>query len=116
MKKRIQSVGHAIAGILALIRTQANARIHLAATVGVVLAGFLLKVSRGDWVALVVAIALVWMAEALNTAVEFLADEVSQEHRDRIKLAKDIAAAGVLLAAIAAVVIGGLVFIPHLGG
>jgi diacylglycerol kinase len=62
---------------------------------------------------LVFAIGFVWVAEALNTAIEFLGDEVSQEQRERIGQAKDVGAAGVLLAAITAAIIGALVFVPH---
>jgi diacylglycerol kinase len=57
--------------------------------------------------------ALVWVAEAFNTALEFLADEISLEHRDRIGRAKDLGSAAVLVAALAAAVIGALVFVPH---
>ena len=116
MKKRIHSFGHALAGIRSLIRTQPNARIHLVATVVVCAAGFSFRVSAGEWIALVVAIAIVWSAEALNTAGEFLADEISQEYRERIKQAKDIAAAGVLFAAIGAAIVGAIVFLPRLIG
>ena len=63
---------------------------------------------------LVFAIALVWLAEAMNTAIDFLADEVSEEKRERIGKTKDIAAFGVLVSAVAAVIIGGIVFLPHL--
>lgn len=79
-----------------------------------VIAGFSLGLSRTEWAPLTVAIALVWIAEALNTAIEFLADEISTEHRERIGKAKDVAAFGVLVAAMAAAVIGCLVFLPYL--
>jgi len=62
----------------------------------------------------VFAIAFVWLSEAMNTALEFLADEVSEEKRERIGKSKDIAAFGVLASAAAAIVIGGIVFLPHL--
>ena len=114
LRERATSFRHAIRGIGIVIRTQPNAWIHLAATLAVVLAGKLLNVSRGEWLALVIAIGLVWTAEALNTAIEFLADEISLERRDRLGLAKDTGAAGVLLAAIAAALIGLIVFVPHL--
>ena len=62
---------------------------------------------------IVLAIGSVFTAEALNTALEFLADEVSEEQRERIRKAKDVGAGAVLLAAIAAALVGGLVLIPH---
>ena len=86
----------------------------MAATVAVIAGGFVCRVSSVEWALLVVAIAIVWMAEALNTALEFLADEVSEEKRDRIGKAKDVGACGVLICAVAAAVIGVIVFIPHL--
>jgi len=101
-------------GLGALVRGEVNARVHLVATLVVLAAGFVLRVSRTDWCWLVVALALVWVAEALNTAIEELADEVSEAPRERLGRAKDIAAAGVLLASLAAAVIGGLVFGPPL--
>jgi len=114
LRERATSFRHAIRGIVIIIRTQPNAWIHLVATLGVVIAGKLLNVSRGEWLALVIAIGLVWTAEALNTAIEFLADEISLERRERLGLAKDTGAAGVLLAAITAAIIGLIVFVPHL--
>jgi diacylglycerol kinase (ATP) len=114
LRERAASFRHAISGILLLIRTQPNAWIHLVATLAVVIAGKLLNVSRGEWLALVLAIGLVWTAEALNTAIEFLADEIALERRERLGLAKDAGAGGVLLASITAALIGLIVFVPHL--
>ena len=113
LRDRAASFRHAIRGILLIIRTQPNAWIHLVATIAVVIAGKLLNVSRGEWLALVFAIGLVWTAEALNTALEYLADEISLERRERLGLAKDAGAAAVLLASIAAAIVGLIVFIPH---
>jgi len=97
-----------------LIVTQHNAWIHTAATIAVVIGGFVYHISRHDWALLVFAIGLVWMAEAMNTALEFLADEVSEEQRPRIGKAKDVAAFGVLICAIASAIIGCIIFLPHL--
>ena len=113
LSERAFSFGHAIRGILLVVRTQHNAWIHALATLAVIGTGLMLNVSRGEWIALVFAIGLVWTAEALNTAIEFLADEVSQEKRERIGNAKDAGAAGVLLASIAAAIVGLIVFVPH---
>jgi diacylglycerol kinase (ATP) len=95
------------------LRTQHNAWIHLAATVAVIVVGVVLGIGRTDWLAVVVAVGLVWTAEALNTAVEFLADEVSLDRRELIGQAKDVAAAGVLVASISAAVVGIVVFVPY---
>ncbi|HEX4140231.1 MAG TPA: diacylglycerol kinase family protein [Candidatus Methylacidiphilales bacterium] len=113
LRERASSFRHAIRGIVLVIRTQHNAWIHLVATLAVIVAGKLLNVSRGEWLALVFAIGFVWTAEALNTALEFLADEISLERRERLGLAKDAGAGGVLLASITAATIGLIVFVPH---
>lgn len=114
LRRRLQSFGFALQGARTLLRTQRNAWLHAAATVVVVVAGFVFHVSREEWALLVVAISLVWIAEALNTALEFLADEVSEERRERIGKAKDVGAFAVLVSALAAAIIGGFVFLPHL--
>jgi diacylglycerol kinase (ATP) len=62
---------------------------------------------------LALAMGMVWAAEALNTAIEYLSDHVCTEHHERIGRVKDLAAGGVLLAAIAAMVVGGIVFLPR---
>ncbi len=96
------------------MRTQVNARIHLGATVVVVAAGFLCKLSAGEWMAIVAVIGMVWTAEGLNTAIEAVVDLVSPEYHPLAGRAKDVAAGAVLCAAIAAVVIGVIVFGPRL--
>ena len=115
-RRRGRSFGHAAQGLRTLVATQPNARLHAVATVGVVAAGVACGLERWEWVAVVLATGSVWLAEALNTAVEFLADEVSLERRERIGRAKDVADAGVLAAALAAAVVGLVVFGPHLAG
>ncbi|PAW78922.1 MAG: hypothetical protein B9S32_05950 [Verrucomicrobia bacterium Tous-C9LFEB] len=112
-RQRLQSFAFAWQGAVTLVRTQHNMWIHLAATAGVIMAGFFVGISRGEWALVVVAIGLVWMAEAFNTAIEFLSDEVSRERREGLGRAKDVAAFGVLCAAITAVVIGAVVFGPY---
>lgn len=101
-------------GAAILVSTQHNAWIHVAATSFALAAGAIAKVTRTEWALLVVAIALVWITESLNTAIEFLGDEITEDHRDRIGKAKDIAAFGVLISAIASVVIGTIVFVPYI--
>ena len=108
-----KSFACAACGIVLLLRTQVNARIHLLATVLVVAAGFALRISRGEWALLAVAIGIVWIAEAANTALEFLADRITREHDETIRRAKDIAAGAVLIAAITAAIIGILILGPH---
>jgi diacylglycerol kinase (ATP) len=111
---RIRSFKFAFVGIWTMLMSQYNAWIHAFATLMVVIAGLALDISSGDWCWLVLAIVVVWMAEALNTAFEFLADVASPEFHLLVKEAKDVAAGAVLLSSIGAVVVGILVFKPYI--
>jgi diacylglycerol kinase len=111
---RVKSFGYAFQGIATLLRTQVNARIHAVATALVVLAAWYWQVSALDWCVLLLAIAMVFSAEAVNTALEILCDKVEPEQHAAIKQVKDVAAAAVLLAAIAAAIIGLIVFVPRI--
>lgn len=113
---RLASLRDALRGILWLVRSQRNAQIHLAALCGVIALSALLRISTVEWGLVLVCCGAVFGAEAFNTAVEELADEVSLEHRPRIGRAKDVAAAGVLLTALAAAGTGLCVFGPKLLG
>ena len=113
---RARSFGHAFRGLAALLASQHNSWIHAAATVAVVALGLWLAVSRLEWALLVLAIAAVWVAEAFNTALEWLCDARTREQDPLIGRAKDVAAVGVLLAAVGAVVVGLLVLGPPLLG
>jgi len=111
---RLRSFGHAFRGLAILLRTQHNARIHAAATVMVVAAGALFGISPAEWALIALAIVCVWVAEALNTAIEFLVNLASPEPHPLAGKAKDVAAGAVLVAAIGSVIVGALVFGPHL--
>jgi diacylglycerol kinase (ATP) len=111
---RAMSFVHAWRGVVYLVGTQHNAWIHLAATVAVLVAAAVFDLSRWEWCWLILAIGLVLAAEAMNSAVEALADAVSPEFNEGVRRAKDVAAAAVLILAITAALIGALVFLPHL--
>lgn len=111
---RVKSFGYAFKGIWWLLSSQPNAWIHLAATVAVVTAGFAFGIERWEWVALLAAMGMVWLAEGLNTAVEWLTDLVSPDYHPLAGKVKDVAAGAVLIAAIFAAAIGCIVFIPYL--
>lgn len=110
---RKRSFGYAFKGIATLFRSQAHAKIHLVATLMVVAAGLLLKVSLPEWALLALAITIVWVAEGVNTAIEFVVDLASPEHHDLAGKAKDVAAGAVLLASIGAAAIAVLVLGPR---
>ncbi len=112
---RLKSFTYAFAGFAFMLRTQHNAWLHLIATLVVVCAGFGLHVSANDWRWLIAAIALVWVAETMNTAFEHLCDVISPEFHEGVKRAKDIAAGAVLVCAIAAMLIGAITFMPYVG-
>jgi diacylglycerol kinase len=115
-RERIASFAHAFRGVATLLATQPNARIHAVATAAALALAGALRVAAGEWLALVLAIALVWTAEALNTAIEALGDVASPQPHPLVRRAKDVAAAAVLLAAAGAVGVGVLVFGPRLAG
>ncbi|MDO9226137.1 MAG: diacylglycerol kinase family protein [Pseudomonadota bacterium] len=106
---------HAWRGVVYLIATQHNAWIHLFAAACVIAAGLYLELNRWEWAWLILAIGLVLAAEAMNTAIEALADALSPEFNAGIGRAKDVAAAAVLILALTAAAIGALVFLPHFG-
>jgi len=111
---RIQSFRYAFRGLWQLVRSQANARIHACATLAVVAAGVIIGITRYEWCLITLACVAVWAAEALNTAIEWLADAASPEFHPLIQNAKDVAAGAVLIAAMGSVIIGILVFGPYL--
>jgi diacylglycerol kinase (ATP) len=111
---RLKSFKFALAGLRELLIREHNARIHLAATVGVIVAGFVFRVSATQAAVLAVVTGGVWITEILNTVVERVMDFVYPEDHPEIKYIKDLAAGAVLAAAFTAVVAGLLIFIPKL--
>lgn len=111
---RIQSFGHAFSGWGYVIRTQKNAWIHALATFLVIGLAIWLKLSRLEWAFILLAIALVWMAECFNTAIEALTNLVSPELHPLAGIAKDTGAAAVLIAALVSAGIGLLILLPPL--
>lgn len=114
IKKRIKSFKYAFNGLRILIREEHNARIHLFAMICVLVLGGLLKISIYEWTAVLFAIGIVISSEIFNSAIENIADFISKERREEIKRIKDLAAAGVLVCALTALLIGLIVFVPKL--
>ena len=104
----------AVQGARVILREEHNARIHLAAAFVVIVAAVALGAQRTDWLVLVLVISIVWITEALNTAIENLADKVSPQHDPLIGKAKDVACLAVAIASVSAVICGLLVFVPLL--
>lgn len=112
IKKRFMSFGYAFYGLIYGVRTQHNAWIHVAATIIVITAGILLKISLTNWCLIVFAIGLVFIAELFNTAIEYFVDQMFPGYNKYAGLIKDLSAGAVLMAAITAVIIGLIVFVP----
>lgn len=114
LRKRIKSFSYAFAGIKVLLREEHNARIHIVAALVAVMLGFLFGITPGEWTAVVIVIAMVFAAEAVNSAIERTADFVKAERDDRKRDIKDLAAGAVLLCAMGAAVVGVIIFLPYL--
>ena len=110
---RLKSFAFAFEGFAFMLRTQHNAWVHLGATIAIVALGFALQVSADAWRWLIAAMALVWVAEAMNTAFEHLCDVVSPQFHESVNRSKDIAAAAVLVCVIAASLLGAITFAPY---
>ena len=97
-----------------MIKSQHNAWIHAVASVVVFVVGLWLRISPLEWGLVVLAVTIVWMAEFMNTAIEAIVDMVSPDFHPLAKVAKDVAAAGVLIGAGGAILIALLIFVPKL--
>ncbi len=114
LRKRANSFRYAWQGIVALVRDEHNARIHLVAAIAASALGFIVKLTPLEWIAIIACIGIVIATEAMNSAVEAVCDKVSPEKHELIKKAKDCGAAAVLIVSITAAIIGSIIFIPHL--
>lgn len=113
LQKRVASFGHAVRGVGAALRTEVHLQLHAAATAVVLGLGLYCGLQRWEWVAVVLSVGAVWGAELLNTAIEAVVDLVSPEYHPLAGRAKDVAAGAVLVVALAALAVGGLVFGPY---
>jgi len=114
VKKRIKSVKYCFQGLWIFFSTQHSSWVQAPIALMTILLGFYLKINVIEWCFVVGAIGLVFVAEIINTAIEFLTDLVSPDYHQLAGKVKDLAAGAVLLAAITAAIIGGIVFIPKL--
>lgn len=114
LKKRIKSFSYAFAGLKVLFREEHNSWIHAVAAVLAVAMGFLFRISPMEWIAVVIVIGMVLSAEILNSSLERTADFVKAERDDRKRDIKDLGAAAVLVCAIAAALVGTIIFLPKI--
>ena len=116
LKNRVKAFGHAFRGVRDLLKGTPHAVIHLVMALLAILLGVVLRISSGEWLAIIIVIGMVLASETMNSAIETLADRVTLERDERIRKVKDLSAAAVLLAAIAALVVGAVIFVPKLMG
>ncbi len=114
MMKIINSFKYALAGIVAACKTEINFRIEIAAAIIVTAAGFYFKISQGEWLVVVFNIAAVLSLELINTAIEKACNLFTTQQNAAIKIIKDVAAAAVLIAAVAAFISGVIIFLPKI--
>ena len=115
IRSRGRSFRYAFSGWWFVIRTQRNAWIHALVSVLVILTGMWIGLGSREWAVITIAIAMVWTAEFINTALEAVVDLAShQEHHELARVGKDVGAAAVLIAAGSSVLIGLLVMGPLL--
>ena len=109
---RLKSVGFAVKGALKRITTEHSVMVQSSLAVLMTVAGFYFKIDRYEWMMQILAFGLVLGVESLNTAVEKIADFIHPEYHERIGFIKDIAAGAVMFAALAAMAIGLLIYVP----
>lgn len=114
LKKRIKSFGYAFKGIASLLKKEHNAWIHCLAIVVVTSLGFYYHITPTEWCIVLLCFGMVLAAEGFNTAIERLVDLVSPERHPVAGDVKDVAAGAVLICAIAAAIIGFIIFLPYL--
>lgn len=114
VKGRKNSFLAAFQGLSFVLKTQKNAWLHLLATVVVIAISLVLQIDRLEWLAILLVVGLVWMAEFLNTAFEVIVDLASPEIHPLAKIGKDVGAASVLIAAFLSIVVGILVLGPKI--
>lgn len=114
LKSRGQSFRFAFVGWWYVIRTQRNAWIHAVVSIAVIAIAIWLRIDAQDWALIIIAIAMVWTAEFINTALEAVVDLASPEQHDLARVGKDVGASAVLIAAGSAAIIGFLILGPPL--
>ena len=114
IKGAVKSLGNSTRGLKLLVKTQPNSKIHMWATLAIVVLGLILGFERWDWVLLFLAIGMVWVAKAGNTALEMVADRLRPRKDAKINAAKELGASAVLVATLVAVLVGLSVLYPYI--
>ena len=113
-RKRIKSFSYAFKGIFYMMRTQHNFWIQIIIGLLAIFLGLVFNISTIEWVLVILSCGVVLAAETFNSAIETLADVVNPNHDPKIGLVKDLAAGAVLISAVAAAIVGLIVFVPKI--
>jgi diacylglycerol kinase (ATP) len=116
VKKFVESLGYAWRGMRVVFAEERNMRVHGVIAVFVIALGFCYRITAAEWIAVLLCVGLVFVLEIINTAIENLVNLVQPQYDPLAGKVKDIAAASVLVAAIVAVVIGGVIFWKYVVG
>ncbi|GAA3554164.1 diacylglycerol kinase family protein [Snuella lapsa] len=111
---RLKSIGYAFKGAFLLVKTEASIKIQFTIAILVTAAGFFYHISANEWIVQLLAIGLVMSVEGINTAIEEIANFIHPEHHNKIGFIKDIAAGAVFIAALFAIIIGLIIYIPKI--
>ncbi len=114
IRARLRSFRFAIKGLIVLFPSEHNLWIHSLAAVVAILLGVILNVNRYEWIAIIIAIGMVFSAEIFNSAIERIVDYFSPERDDKAGMIKNISAAAVLVTAIASLITGLIIFLPRI--
>ena len=114
MNPRIKSFFYAFSGLRTLFKEEPHARFHVFAGVCAIILGIFLNINIVEWISVILCIGAVLAAESFNSAIENLGDAITKDNNIHIGKAKDLGASGVLITAIMAAIIGGIIFLPKL--
>ena len=109
---RLKRIGFAFKGAILLLKTEASIQIQFAIAIILTIAGFYFDISSTEWILQIFAIGLIMSIEGVNTAIEEIADFIHPEHNTKIGFIKDVAAGAVFIAAVAAIIIGLIIYLP----
>ena len=113
VKGRIKSLKYAVVGAYKLLTTEHSIMVQFTIGIFVTILGFVFEITKVEWMLQTLAVGMVLGIEGMNTAVEKIADFIHPEHHKKIGFIKDIAAGAVAFAAIAAIVIGLIIYVPY---
>lgn len=111
---RLKSIGFAFKGMILLIKTETSIQLQFLIALTVTVMGFYFRISATEWMIQCIMIAIVMSVEGLNTAIEHLADFIHPEQHPKIGILKDVAAGAVFIAALIAIVVGCIIYVPKL--